>query len=275
VYDVGAMLAARRVAGQAVRVVGLGAGGVRGLPGRVVAAREGGGVHVEAHVVVAGATGFQGRLRLPGVAVGRGGVARVVPSFERRDEDRRAQLGDVGQPANVCRCFGVGRHAILLAREGFDVYGMDASANGLAFANEWAARESLSLRLSTGDMTDLPFADNHFDAVLSWNVVYHGLSAEIDCARNEILRCLKPHGHLILTLISTRHKRYGLGEEVEPHTFVIPGGGETSHPHRYFDQDAVDAYLDGFTVLRCEDVEQAGPDTYHWQIFARYDHKSA
>lgn len=171
--------------------------------------------------------------------------------------------------------FGVGRHAILLAKEGFDVYGIDASENGKNFATEWAEREGVTLKLSTGDMAQLPFEDNFFDAVLSWNVVYHGLSAEIEQTRNEILRCLKPHGHLLLTLISTQHKRCGIGNEVEPHTYVIPGEGETSHPHRYFDRDAVEAYLDGLTVLHCEDVEQSGPDTYHWQILARYDTKSA
>lgn len=168
--------------------------------------------------------------------------------------------------------FGVGRHAVLLAREGFDVYGIDASENGLAYANQWAAEEGVTLRLSTGDMGKLPFEDNFFDAVLTWNVVYHGMMDEIAQTRQEILRCLRPHGHLILTLISTKHHKCGQGDEIEPHTYVIPGEGEKSHPHHYFDRDEVDAYLDGFTVLRCEDVEQAGVDTYHWQIFARYDH---
>lgn len=170
--------------------------------------------------------------------------------------------------------FGVGRHAVCLAKEGFDVYGLDASENGFAYAQQWATEEGVELQLTTGDMGKLPYDDNFFDVVLSWNVVYHGMMADIKQGRREILRCLRPGGHLILTLISTRHHRSGEGNEIEPHTYVIPDGGEKSHPHHYFDRSEVDAYLDGFTVLRCEDVEQEGAETYHWQIFARYDQGS-
>ena len=33
--------------------------------------------------------------------------------------------------------FGVGRHAILFAKEGFDVYGVEPSPNALKYAIEW------------------------------------------------------------------------------------------------------------------------------------------
>jgi len=187
-------------------------------------------------------------------------VIELIPHLHAAHVQRVLDLG-----------FGVGRHAVLLAQEGFDVYGLEASENGRAYAAEWAAREGVTLKLTTGDMADLPYADNFFDAILTWNVIYHGVLETIHRTRREIERCLKPGGHLVCSLISTQHKRCGQGDEIEPHTYVIPGGGEKSHPHHYFDRAAVVQLLEHFNLLRCEDVEQSGRNTYHWQIFARFD----
>ncbi|MEZ4733039.1 MAG: class I SAM-dependent methyltransferase [Caldilineaceae bacterium] len=165
--------------------------------------------------------------------------------------------------------FGVGRHALLLAQAGFDVYGIDASENGLAYTQAWAAREGVTLHLQTGDMATLPYADHFFDAVLTWNVIYHGTAAVVQQTIREVERIVQPGGYLLCTLISTKHKRYGQGNEIEPNTFVIPGEEETSHPHHYFDEAAVRSYLSNFAILRCEDVEQNGAGKYHWQILGR------
>lgn len=165
------------------------------------------------------------------------------------------------QAANV-QCgldlgFGVGRHAILLAKQGIAMYGIDAAENGLAYANAWAADEGLSLNLLTGDMGKLPYADNFFDLIITWNVIYHGTVDLIQQTIQEIERCLKPGGHLICTLISRSHRRYGRGNEIEPNTFVIPGSGEESHPHHYVDHAEAKQLLHNFTLHRCEDVDHA------------------
>jgi 2-polyprenyl-3-methyl-5-hydroxy-6-metoxy-1,4-benzoquinol methylase len=165
--------------------------------------------------------------------------------------------------------FGVGRHAILLAQAGFEVDGIDASSNGLAFAGAWAAREGVSLKLMTGDMAHLPFADGEFDAILTWNVIYHGTMEVIQQTIGEIVRCLKPRGHLVCSLISARHSRFAQGVEIEPHTFVIPGGGEREHPHHYFNQEEIDRCFSAFEILRLEDVVQKKDTDYHWHLLAR------
>jgi len=184
-------------------------------------------------------------------------VVRMIPTLQAAGVQRVLDLG-----------FGVGRHALLLAQHGFEVYGLDASENGLAFANQWAQQEGLKLQLSTGDMARLPYDDGFFDAILTWNVIYHGLSGYIAQTIGEIERCLKPGGYLLCTIISTRHHRFGIGQEIEPKTFVIPGDEETNHPHHYFDQAEIDHYLQDFTLLHCEDVEQGEPNSYHWQLLA-------
>ncbi|MCE7989775.1 MAG: class I SAM-dependent methyltransferase [Caldilinea sp. CFX5] len=186
-------------------------------------------------------------------------VVELLPQLRTTTIQRGLDLG-----------FGVGRHTILLAQQGITMYGLDAAANGLVYADAWAEREGLSLNLMTGDMTKLPYANDFFDLVITWNVIYHGTLAVIQQTVQEIERCLKPGGQLICTLISHSHKRYGKGIAIEPNTFVIPASGETSHPHHYFDRTAAEQLLHSFTIHRCEDVDHAVEQSggYHWQIYA-------
>ena len=165
--------------------------------------------------------------------------------------------------------FGVGRHALLLAQAGFAVDGIDASEHGLTYAQEWAARAGLQLALTTGDMSKLPYGDGEFDAILTWNVIYHGTMDVIQQTIGEITRCLKPGGHLVCSLISAQHHMAGQGVEIEPRTYVIPGGGEREHPHHYFNRADIDACFGGYTMLRLEDATQKKADDYHWHMLAQ------
>jgi tellurite methyltransferase len=185
----------------------------------------------------------------------------VVESIERLRAASVKRILDLG--------FGVGRHAILLAQEGFAVEGIDASSNGRDFAREWAAHEGLSLLLTVGDMTTLPYADGELDAILTWNVIYHGTMDVVQQTIDEIARCLKPNGQLICSLISSQHHMFGQGIEIEPRTFVIPGGGEREHPHHYFNRADIDRCFGTFEILRLEDVTQKKATDYHWHLYAQ------
>lgn len=184
-------------------------------------------------------------------------VVETIPLLQAAGVRRVLDLG-----------FGVGRHAVLLAQAGFQVDGIDASANGLAYAQAWADREGVALRLTTGDMTNLPYADGEFDAIVTWNVIYHGTRAEVERAIGEITRCLRPQGHVVCSLISVNHHMAGRGVEIEPRTNVIPGGGEKEHPHHYFDRGDIDACFGDYALLRCEDATQKRADDYHWHLYA-------
>jgi len=185
-------------------------------------------------------------------------VVSLLPRF--RDEGLGNAL-DLG--------FGLGRHSVLLAREGFDVYGVESSPAGLEYSLRWAEREELALNLAMGDMSHLPFRDGFFDLILAWNVIYHGTVAYIRRTVAEIRRCLRPGGYLLCTLISTQNDQCGLGEEVEEGTFVIAGHEEKSYAHHYFDEADVETYLSGFTLLECEDVPGGRPGSYHWRVMAK------
>jgi len=61
---------------------------------------------------------------------------------------------------------GHGRHAILLAKRGFDVTGYDLSEVFLARARADAEAEGVTARWVRGDMRELPF-DGEFHAVIN------------------------------------------------------------------------------------------------------------
>ncbi len=185
-------------------------------------------------------------------------VVSLLPRFGSEGLEKALDLG-----------FGLGRHAVLMAKEGFDVYGVDTSAAGAEYAREWSQREKATLRLLIGEMSHLPFAGEFFDVILAWNVIYHGTAERIRQTVGEIKRCLKTSGYLLCTLISTRHSKCGLGEEIERGTFVVAEEAEKSYPHHYFDREEINSYLAGFDLLTCEEVQESGPGNYHWNILAR------
>jgi tellurite methyltransferase len=163
---------------------------------------------------------------------------------------------------------GIGRHALYLAGEGFEVTGLDASRAGLDATRATAERAGLPVRLCLGTFTDLPFRSACFDAVLSWNVIYHGDGDVARQAIAEIERTLTPDGLFQGTMISKRHYRYGQGTEIRPNTFVIDEDQEKSHPHFYCDRDDLIALLHGFKIIRLDEREHREPDSHHLEFVA-------
>ncbi|UCG89874.1 MAG: class I SAM-dependent methyltransferase, partial [Candidatus Heimdallarchaeota archaeon] len=190
-------------------------------------------------------------------------IVSLLPKFKKEEAGKVLDLG-----------FGIGRHAILFAKNGFEVYGIDPSSSGLEFAMKWAERERIALNLITGDMNQLPFKSNFFDLIIAWNVIYHGTAEIIHKTINEIVRCLKINRYLLCTLISTKHTKYGMGKEIERDTFVISEETEKKHPHHYFNKDEIARYLKGFTHITCDDKEQFYPGLFHWYILTRLISKS-
>ncbi len=99
-------------------------------------------------------------------AIGKGGlsalstkkwdraIVKQVESLLKKDQ----RILDVG-------C-GYGRVAVPLLDEGFDVYGIDLSAQYIKELKKGQKSKGLSQRFKVADMCDLPFEGNMFDMVL-------------------------------------------------------------------------------------------------------------
>jgi len=91
---------------------------------------------------------------------------------------------------------GHGMHAILLAKLGAEVYGIDVSEESLKIAKERTEREGVAdkTKFFNMDGENMAFKDNYFDIVIDGGTFS---SIDINKALPEILRVLKPNGFLI------------------------------------------------------------------------------
>jgi SAM-dependent methyltransferase len=91
-----------------------------------------------------------------------------------------------------CGTGGLLRH-LAAAQPGWTLTGLDVSPLACALARERAVAAVVE-----GDVTQLPFADGTFDAVVSCDVVCQVPDA--GAALRELVRCLRPAGWVVLTM---------------------------------------------------------------------------
>ncbi|MBV9576962.1 MAG: class I SAM-dependent methyltransferase [Chloroflexi bacterium] len=161
---------------------------------------------------------------------------------------------------------GIGRHARYLASEGYACVGIDASESGLAYARQQASMAGLSVDYQLGTFYALPFNGESFDAVVAWNVLYHGDGDVARQAIDGIRRVLVPGGLYVGTMLSRRNAQYGRGREVAPDTFVVDGDpNDKAHPHFYCDTRTLIDLHRGFEVIDLRDREQSA-GAFHWEF---------
>lgn len=172
-------------------------------------------------------------------------MAKLATMLEKRKAKTVLDLG----------C-GTGRHVIFFAQQGFDVYGLDSSAQGLKLTKNWLEEEKVQAHLSLHTMPEpLPYPEHFFDAVVSLQVIHHGTLATIRKVTREINRVLKPGGLLFVTVPKLKNQA-GSFEQIEPHTFVPLDGREKGLPHHYFTRETLSAELNAYQVesIRVDDA---------------------
>jgi len=172
-------------------------------------------------------------------------------------------------------CFGTGRHTIVLAENGFEVYGIDISKTGKEITEKRLKEKNLkNVHLKIADMHDLPFEDNFFDGIVAVYALEHNTLAGLKKTILELDRVLKNNGSLITTLISTNDPRYGRGKEIEPNTFTnIKDPAESDVAHRFSDENEVRELFARFNLIDLKEVsgysQRRKMKTRHWEIVAK------
>jgi SAM-dependent methyltransferase len=158
-------------------------------------------------------------------------VQDFVALIERTHVERPLRIWDL--------CCGAGRHTEAIAARGHDAFASDLSPTGVALTRERLARQGLKATLAVADMTVCPWAGAEFHGALSWSALHHNRLAKIRLAVDGVLRHLVPGGWFLATLKSTHADSFGVGEQIEPGTFVQSGGLESGVPHHYFDESGI------------------------------------
>ncbi len=113
-------------------------------------------------------------------------VIRFVAKNFYTEKRRQIRILEVG-------C-GPGANIWYMAREGFDVYGIDGSRAAIARAGERIKRDGLKASLTTGDAESLPFPDGYFDAVIDNECLAHNSKESALTILKEVKRVLKHAG---------------------------------------------------------------------------------
>jgi len=183
---------------------------------------------------------------------GRAPEQAVLELATRLKAEGRRRVHDLG-------C-GPGRHLLLLAAEGFEASGSDFSPAAVDTCRKRLREAGLSARVTLADMTALPEEDGSLDAVVAWDVIYHGTLDTIRRTVSGVRRKLAPGGYFLVTfnsvesancLRSREAAARGEAEEVEPDTFVVPGDAfDKSVPHHYTTEREVrERLMDGFRIV--------------------------
>ena len=103
---------------------------------------------------------------------------------------------------------GEGRHTILLAKRGYDVVALDLEPLAVQKAMEQVARAGASAMYVAGNALDLRFPAGSFDVVLDYGCFHHVVTRDWPRYRRQVARVLKPGGHLVLSVFSTKFRHH-------------------------------------------------------------------
>ena len=147
---------------------------------------------------------------------------------------------------------GTGRHLIFFAKNGFEVYGIDASPKALEIANKWLKEERLHAELKNHRMEHkFPFEDAFFDAIISIQVIHHNLMRDIILTIEEIKRILKTKGMIFITVPilrgGSKSEEIDL-KEIEKNTYIPQNGPEKDLPHHFFTLEEIRKVFKSFDL---------------------------
>jgi len=146
---------------------------------------------------------------------------------------------------------GTGRHTVMLAKAGFDVYGMDISREGLRLTRQWLKKEGLNAVLKEASCYQkFPFKDKFFDAVISIQVIHHNYINKIRYCIKEIERVIKLGGIIFITVAAKKkRKQRAQSKKTAPRTYVPTIGGEKGLPHYIYNKELLKKDFKNFKIL--------------------------
>ena len=101
--------------------------------------------------------------------------------------------------------------AMLASARGAEAHGIDICDRSIAFGSALARENGHSVRLQYANATAIPYPDGHFDCVFSIEAFEHFFLEDRPRIMEEIGRCLKPGGRLVVTTPN----KFGLAEVVK------------------------------------------------------------
>ena len=129
-------------------------------------------------------------------------VAFMMKNFSSKLRTRNIRVLEVG-------C-GAGNNLWFAARQGFEVYGLDASQHAIEFARKRFDKDNLSGAFEVGSFTKLPYDDDFFDVVIDRAAITNVNLNTAVTAFDDILRVLNVGGILYSEVFSDQASSRGV-----------------------------------------------------------------
>jgi len=140
----------------------------------------------------------------------------IARNFYKRDR-KNTKLLEVG-------C-GPGANVWYMAREGFDVYGMEGSKTAVERGKARMEKEGVKVTFSIGDIVALPYQNGFFDGVVDAECLTHNNRENLERILKEIRRVLKTGG-LFYSRTFTEQVYLGKNpKQVGPNEFIEASDG--------------------------------------------------
>ncbi|MBX9877723.1 MAG: methyltransferase domain-containing protein [Candidatus Obscuribacterales bacterium] len=149
---------------------------------------------------------------------------------------------------------GSGWLSIYLARLGFSVTGIDIAHQAIHLARSWAKDEHLKITFETGDITDMSYVEDTFDAVVANSIFEHLTYHLAEQTIKELYSFIKPGGVFFgcFDLVGT-----GPGEffELADKTHVYTDKGRKGMLLRCFSDEELQALFTNWEIISLKTIE--------------------
>ncbi|MFD3158043.1 class I SAM-dependent methyltransferase [Haloimpatiens sp. FM7330] len=136
----------------------------------------------------------------------------------------------------------------LFLEYGYKTYGIEMSDSQIEKAETFSKEHNIELNISKGDIRKLPFKNESFSFIYSYNTIFHMKKADIKKAVDEIKRVLKPGGLCFINFLSINDDDYGQGEKVGEGEF-LQNEGEQKVIHTYYDIEEAETHFKNMNIL--------------------------
>jgi ubiquinone/menaquinone biosynthesis C-methylase UbiE len=123
---------------------------------------------------------------------------------------------------------GAGRHAIFLAREGYRSFACDFSTTGILELKKRAKANSLQVETAVCQADALPYAENYFDAVICYGVLYYLTYDHYQAGVQEIHRILKPGAKALVVTRSVADSRFQHAKKISDHDYILTSSDDNA-----------------------------------------------
>jgi ubiquinone/menaquinone biosynthesis C-methylase UbiE len=171
----------------------------------------------------------------------------IARNFYRAGNRKNIKLLELG-------C-GPGANLWYMSREGFTVYGIDASQTAIAQAEERLNREcpGWTGELKVGDIVNLPFDDELFDGVIDSEAISCNSYEDAKAIYTEMARVTKKGGKLFSQTFATGCWGDGTGEKVGHNSWIVSEGPLLNKGYaRFTDYNEIHNLVSTFSITEIE-----------------------